>query len=521
MKNEEKAWLPAPTTPIVTLVKAPALASTLTFRNLVTPPIGLAYIAGSLVAQDISVHVVDAVGENPDQIFPLSFCDGFGIGLNVEQIVNAIPKASDIIGLSSMFSNSWSFEWRLIEAIRLEFPDARIIVGGEHATACPDYILSTCRDVDVVAMGEGEETMVDLVNNIRTGSPLARVPGIAFRDGDVIHTTQRRKRIGDIDSIPMPAWNLVPLENYMSRGLGHGSMHVRNMPLMATRGCPFQCTFCSSPQMWTTKWSARKASLVVDEMEAQLKAYKAENFDLYDLTAIIRKDWIVEFTNELIRRNLPVTYQLPSGTRSEAIDEEVVDLLYRSGCRNMNYAPESGSPNTLEAIKKKVKLPRLLHSLQAASKRGLSVMVNIILFPRDTPSDVLKTFKFMVQCAFYGADDITFVPFVPYPGTELHAELVASGALPELSETYFISLLTHSDISRGTSHNPNFSERQVHYIRILFLASFYFLSYLFRPHRILSSALNISRNKPRTKGEKTIIQFAQRFLTIRALNHAS
>ena len=148
-------------------------------------------------------------------------------------------------------------------------------------------------------------------------------------------------------------------------------------------------------------------------------------------------------------------------------------------------------------------------------------MVNIILFPRDTPSDVLKTFKFMVQCAFHGADDITFVPFVPYPGTELHAELVASGALPELSEPYFISLLTHSDISRGTSHNPNFSERQVHYIRTLFLASFYFLSYLFRPRKVLSSAVNILRNKPRTKGEKTIIQFAQRFLRIRALNHAS
>ncbi len=506
---------------MVTLVKAPALATSLTFRNLVTPPIGLAYIAGSLTAHNISTHIVDAVGENPDQIFPLSYCTGYGIGLTMQQIVSAIPQNSDIIGLSSMFSNSWSFEWRLVEEIRAQFPDARIVVGGEHATACPEYILTTCLAVDIVAMGEGEETMVDLVNNIRTRDHLERVAGIVFRDDGIIRATQRRKRIGDIDSIPLPAWSLVPLENYMARGLGHGSMHVRNMPLMATRGCPFQCTFCSSPQMWTTKWSARKPSLVVDEMEAQIKAFNAENFDLYDLTAIIRKDWIVEFTNELIRRNLPVTYQLPSGTRSEAIDEEVVDLLYRSGCRNMNYAPESGSPETLEAIKKRVKLPKLLHSLQAASKRGLSVMVNIILFPRDKPIDVLKTFVFMVQCAFYGADDITFVPFVPYPGTELHAELVASGALPELSEAYFISLLTHSDISRATSHNPNFSERQVHYIRTLFLASFYVLSYLFRPRRVLSSVAHIFRNKPRTKGEKTIIQFAQRLLKIRALKYVS
>lgn len=506
---------------IVSLVKAPALTNAFALSTLVTPPLGLAYIAGSLKANDIATHIVDAVGEKPDQIFPLTFCDGYGIGLTMEEIVAAIPQSSDIIGLSCMFSNSWPFDWRLIIAISERFPDAQIIVGGEHATACSDYILTTCREVDIVAMGEGEETMVDLVNTIRTSNDLSRVAGIAFRDGEAIHTTKRRKRIGDIDNISLPAWDLVPLENYMSRGLGHGSMHARNMPLMATRGCPFQCTFCSSPLMWTTKWSARKASLVVDEMEMQVKAYNAENFDLYDLTAIILKDWIVEFANELIRRNLPITYQLPSGTRSEAIDEEVVDLLYRSGCRNMNYAPESGSPDTLKAIKKKVKLNRLLNSLRAASKRGLSVMVNIILFPRDTRADVLKTFKFMVQCAFYGADDITFVPFVPYPGTELHTELVATGRLPALSEAYFIGLLTHSDISRATSHNPNFSERQVHYIRLLFLTSFYLLSYLFRPYRAFSNLIHILRNKPRTKGEKTFIQLAQRTIKINALDSVS
>lgn len=506
---------------IVSLVKAPALTNAFALSTLVTPPLGLAYIAGSLKANDIATHIVDAVGEKPDQIFPLTFCDGYGIGLTMEEIVAAIPQSSDIIGLSCMFSNSWPFDWRLIVAISERFPDAQIIVGGEHATACSDYILTTCREVDIVAMGEGEETMVDLVNTIRTSNDLSRVAGIAFRDGEAIHTTKRRKRIGDIDNISLPAWDLVPLENYMSRGLGHGSMHARNMPLMATRGCPFQCTFCSSPLMWTTKWSARKASLVVDEMEMQVKAYNAENFDLYDLTAIILKDWIVEFANELIRRNLPITYQLPSGTRSEAIDEEVVDLLYRSGCRNMNYAPESGSPDTLKAIKKKVKLNRLLNSLRAASKRGLSVMVNIILFPRDTRADVLKTFKFMVQCAFYGADDITFVPFVPYPGTELHTELVATGRLPALSEAYFIGLLTHSDISRATSHNPNFSERQVHYIRLLFLTSFYLLSYLFRPYRAFSNLIHILRNKPRTKGEKTFIQLAQRTIKINALDSVS
>lgn len=120
-----------------------------------------------------------------------------------------------------MFSNSWPFDWRLIVAISERFPDAQIIVGGEHATACSDYILTTCREVDIVAMGEGEETMVDLVNTIRTSNDLSRVAGIAFRDGEAIHTTKRRKRIGDIDNI--------------SPGLGSGSAGELHVPRARAR----------------------------------------------------------------------------------------------------------------------------------------------------------------------------------------------------------------------------------------------------------------------------------------------
>jgi anaerobic magnesium-protoporphyrin IX monomethyl ester cyclase len=501
---------------MVTLIKSPALTNAYALSTVVTPPIGIAYIAGTLRAAGIDSQIIDAVGENPDQLFKLPFCDSYGIGLKCEEIVERIDPSADVIGLSCMFSNTWPFDSRLATAIRARFPRARIVLGGEHATACADYILATCPAVDVVAFGEGEETMRELVTTLRTGGDLGRVAGIAFRRNGAVHTTPRRKRIADIDAIPLPAWDLVPIASYMARGLGHGSMHVRNMPLLATRGCPFECTFCSSPQMWTTKWSARSPGLVVDEMEHWVRTYGAENFDLYDLTAIIRKDWIVAFGNELLRRGLRVTYQLPSGTRSEAIDEEAVDVLYRSGCRNMNYAPETGSPATLKAIKKKVKLPRLLGSLRAAQRRGLSVMVNVILFPQDTRADVRETFKFMVRCAFYGADDITFVPFVPYPGTELYDEMIADGRLPPPSEQYFVDLLTHSDLSAAKSHNPHFSPRQVQMLRLLFLSLFYGLSYVFRPYRFFRNLAHVVRDQPRTRGEKTLLLLAKRTMKLRA-----
>lgn len=500
--------------PIVCLLKSPALLKAFALSTLTAPPIGLAYLAGTLKAAGIRYQIIDAVGEAVEQIAPLDFCDAYAIGLAMDEIVERIDPRADVIGLSCMFSSSWPYDRRLIEKIRARFPEASIVLGGEHATACAEYILETCPGVDVCVRGEGEETLVHLVGALRSKADLALVPGLTYRQDRKVRRTEARKRIRDIDAIPLPDWEQIPIENYMQRGLGHGAANLRSMPLMATRGCPYQCTFCSSPQMWTTRWMARTPAMVVDEMEHYIERYRAENFDLYDLTAIIKKDWIVAFGQEILRRGLRIEYQLPSGTRSEAIDEEVSEILYRSGCRQMNYAPETGSPATLVRIKKKVKLPRLEQSLRGACRHGLKVMVNIILFPDDTPRDVFETFKFMLRCSWYGLHDITFVPYVPYPGAELYDRLVREGRLPPLGEEYFVSLLTHSDISTAKSHNPRFSARQVQWIRLAFLALFYASGYVFRPHRIFVNLKNVIRNTPATRGERVLRSLAERLVKI-------
>lgn len=499
---------------IVCLLKSPALLKAFALSTLTAPPIGIAYLAGTLKSAGIAYQLVDAVGEALDQILPLDYCDGYAIGLTMDEIVARIDPRSDIIGLSCMFSSSWPYDHRLIARIRERFPAARIVVGGEHATACADFILESCPHVDICVLGEGEEILLELVKTLRREGSLSEVAGLAYRENGTVRRTERRKRVRDIDAIPLPAWEQIPIENYMARGLGHGIANLRSMPLMATRGCPYQCTFCSSPHMWTTRWLARNPALVVDEMELYIERYQAKNFDFYDLTAIIKKDWIMAFAQEILRRGLKIEYQLPSGTRSEAIDEEVSEILYRSGCRQMNYAPESGSAATLARIKKKVKLPRLEQSLRGACRHGLKVMVNIILFPDDTRRDVIETFKFMLRCSWLGLHDIAFVPYVPYPGAELYDQMVKDGRLPPLGEEYFISLLTHSDISSAKSHNPRFSARQVQMMRLAFLALFYSSSYLFRPYRIFLNLKNIVRNTPTTRGERTFRLLVERLVKI-------
>ncbi len=259
-----------------------------------------------------------------------------------------------------------------------------IVLGGEHATAVPELCLEDAPALLACAVGEGEDTVVELLEACVGRRDLAGVAGIVYRAADGPRRTADRARIRDVDRIPLPRWDLTPIERYLDGGLSFGVDRGRTMPLFATRGCPYRCTFCSSPRMWTTRYTTRAPALVVDEIEEYVRRYRVENIDFYDLTSIVKPDWILEFCRLLDARGLRITWQLPSGTRSEALDEPVLRAMYRSGCRNVSYAPESGSERTLEAIKKKVKLDHIEQSMRTAVRIGLNVKANILIgFPDE------------------------------------------------------------------------------------------------------------------------------------------
>src|SRR5262245_15024160 len=283
--------------------------------------------------------------------------------------------------------------------------------------------------------------MVELAEYVAGKRQLADVAGIACRIDGRAQRTAARARIRKIDDIARPAWHLFPVEKYMEGGFAFGVNLGRSMPILATRGCPYQCTFCSSPAMWTTRYYVRDVHSVVDEIESYVERYPATNVDFYDLTAIIKRDWILAFCAELERRGLAITYQLPTGTRSEALDAEVLAALYRTGCRNICYAPESGSTETLARIKKKIKLERMVGSIRGATRTGIVVKANLMIgFPDETRRELWQTVRFGMKLAWLGVEDIPLFPFIPYPGTALYDSLRAKGTVPEMSNEYFAQL---------------------------------------------------------------------------------
>ena len=457
--------------PEVCLVRPPAVDAFRVSTYSIMPPLGLAYISSALRAAGFGVSVVDAVAEAP--LGRAKYCKGYLIGLPLEDVVARIPAAADIIGITVIFTHEWPMAVRLIELIRRRFPRADIVVGGEHVTSMPEFCLMTSK-ADIAVLGEGEETAVELVRALRARASLDEIAGIAFHQADGIRVNPRRERRAKIDDIATPDWESFSLATYNEHRFV-GAMYSSRMmiPILATRGCPYQCTYCSAPNMWSPRWIPRDPVKVVDEIEDYVRRYGAGCFPFQDLTAIIQKSWIKQFCEELIRRNLNIQWQLPSGTRSEAIDLEVAHLLKASGMTSMAYAPESGSDRTRRLIKKKVIASKLFQSIDAAADAGLNVAAWMVIgFPHDRPEDLAENLPFIEELAHHGVTDVGITFYMALPGTELFNSLYDDGRI-KIDRKYFYHILSALALVPLQSYCDKLSRLDLAIWKIRMLRRFY------------------------------------------------
>jgi len=488
------------------------------------PPLGLSFIAASLKEKGHQVSIIDCLAEAPNEYY--SFNDNIvSNGLSNTETAKRIAADTDLIGISIMFSGNWIHNRTLIDFLGAQFPKATIIAGGEHITACPEFCIAQTKHLKACVLGEGEETIVELVEAIEHKTPLDDILGICFRNAsNQSITNPRRTRIREINEIPRPAWELFPLEKYRDNSIIYGvDRGLISLPLMATRGCPYTCTFCSSPQMWGTKYSMRDTVDVADEIESYYHKFNARNFDFYDLTAIIRKQWIIAFCQELMRRNLTdITWQIPAGTRSEAIDSEVAHWLFKAGCKNITYAPESGSYETLKLIKKKVNLNDMLRSIKNSHKEGMNIKINFIIgFPNETHKNIWKSIVFLVKASKAGVNDMAPAIFSPYPGSELFNNLIAEGKIDMTKDDYFYEIINADTFFENKFYNDHINKYLLRAYLFIYLLVFYGSNFIFYPSRFIKTLRNIFTKKYESRGEMALGELIKRKgITVQKKTHS-
>jgi radical SAM superfamily enzyme YgiQ (UPF0313 family) len=202
----------------------------------------------------------------------------------------------------------------------------------------------------------------------------------------------------------------------------------------------------------------------------------------------------VEFCQKLIAEKINLKWSLPSGTRSEALDKETLWYLRRTGCNYLVYAPESGSPETLKRIKKKIQLPRVTESILEAKRQGLVLRTNLIIgFPDETRRDVFKTLRYGLKLAFHGVDDVSANVFECYPGSEIFDNMVKAGRV-KLDDDYLLGLTSmYSDLTKMDliTFNADMSPRELALWRLAFVLASYGIGYVLFPSRIVRTLRNV------------------------------
>jgi anaerobic magnesium-protoporphyrin IX monomethyl ester cyclase len=376
---------------------------------------GLGYLAGALIAAGYDdVTLFDAEAES-------------------EPLASLLAqKRHDLVGISSptpLIYEAW-------EAAALAKKQGAVtILGGPHLTLMPDETMRRPEaEVDMVVRGEAEETLVEIVQAIeatgqrgREGAglhlpdePWGGIAGLSYRnlDGEVVHNPDRRLR-QDVESIPWPAYHLFKIDRYTNlQPLTDGlDPHARAYTLVTSRGCPYQCIYCSKPITGNT-WRARSPEDVVAEWRYLVQEMGATEIGITDDVWNLKLDRAKEICRHLIAEGLThVPWITVHGMRADHTDAELFQLMAQAGCRRAGFGVESGSQAVLDAIKKRQSLDDVRRAFEQAKAAGLQTMGFFIFgLPADTEETMEETIRFALEL---DPDLANFMIAAPYPGTEL------------------------------------------------------------------------------------------------------
>lgn len=488
----------------ITVIRPPAYANIMGVHRV--PYIGMLYIAASAREAGHKVDVIDMCGEDIDRAEVINDYNNklIAYGLPFRALKGRL-KPSRVIGFSCMFSQDWVFNRDLIRYVRGLFPESILVAGGEHISAIPEYCLNDSPELDVCVIGEGEESFVHFLSVIESGNSWSEVPSIVYRDekGKGFVRTPRAERIKDINSIPWPAWELIPLENYLSREMHYLIHDGRTMPLYASRGCPYKCTFCSNKHMWQNLYCFRDPKETVNEIEFYVNRYSVNNLVFNDLTIGVNKKQLIALCNEIIKRKLNITWQAP-GIHAGALDYDILKFMYQAGCTELHFAFESGSKKVLDMVNKTHKPAEMISLIRGGLAAGINITINIIVgLPGEGYREFFHTYLLAMKGALIGLYEINVFPLLPYPGSALFYKYDREGKI-KLNDEYFFGMFSYINPAHTVSFTEKFSPKMLNLLRIFILASFYFLMFLSHPKRVVQLIINTIRGISTTKFEVVI-----------------
>jgi radical SAM superfamily enzyme YgiQ (UPF0313 family) len=370
-----------------------------------SPPLGLAYLASALIEAGVEVKILDLV------VFPYSR------SMLQSLIEDFHPQAVGITSVTMTFDNAIA----VIRDIKRIDPDILTVMGGPHVTFCARETLHAYPALDVIVLGEGERTFVELIRTANENQTWSGVKGIAYRKETEICLTEKRKPIDELDDLPVPDRRLLPLGRYRALGMP--------ISLTTSRGCPYNCIFCVGRKMVGARVRYRSAAKIVDELE-YLSSLNFHQINIADDLFTANKNHCHAVCDEIIKRGLQLKWT--SFARVDTVSEAVLSKMKAAGCSAVSFGIESANPQILKTIKKGITLQQVEDAVNMCKQTAITPFASFILgLPGETPQTIKETMDFGSRLKKMGLS-FGFHLLAPFPGTEVR----------EFSKRYGIKILT-------------------------------------------------------------------------------
>lgn len=364
------------------------------------PPLSLGYLAAYVAERGHDARILDLQVPAQSQRWE-------------RLLVEARP---DLVGLTSLTPGIRQ-AGELAARVRQLLPNARLIIGGFHASMEPEQTLRDNPAVDYLCIGEGEQTLAELCALHDAGEPVAGLRGLVWRSGDRIELGPPRERIRDLDALPRPH-PFYDLEYYLDAGSFTYQYGYRCASVIASRGCPFRCRFCSIPG----KYFHASPERLADEI-AELRARGADGVFFRDSTFTVKRDWVLAFCEVIRRRRLRFLWI--ANARPDLVDDELLAAMKRAGCFALCYGAESGRDRVLDYYGKDHTVADTRRAVAATKRAGIRAIAYFMLGAAiETRADIEASVEFAREL---DAERTLWKIFAPLPGCEIYNELKAKG----------------------------------------------------------------------------------------------
>lgn len=395
------------------------------------PSMSLVYLASTLEHYGHTVTIYDA------SLGPIVKTGKvFRYGISEEEIYDFLKSQDfDIVGITCSFVSRWRFVAKIAQQVKEVSPGSPVVIGGLFPTYSWEYCLNNCKAVDIIMLGEAELTFAEIVNNISRGYSISdsckNVDGVVWRIDEIL-CNSKSKYNDNLDDLLFPAWHLVDLKKYFLLQKKIYELPPPSLPILSSRSCPYRCNFCNMYITHGPTWRARSSENVLNEIEYLVKRFNVHNFYFIDDNFSVNPKRAKDICRGIIERKLNIKYNFHNGLSIKTIDEELVQLMKKSGCTSVCLGIESGSERIRNGVygknlstEKVIEVFNLFHKVKIPT-----IGFFMVGAPGETRADFEKTKELLIKLPMSLA---TVGNYTPYPGTKLYDECKERGWLIESS----------------------------------------------------------------------------------------